>query len=757
MTRKASYEAWIDWHGIGGLALGCGVWSATAGVVSPPTVTKSTEQVYFGDHSYKLAFPARAGTDNFTFDGNSSQDFDSGIFAEDTSAEASIQVAPIDFGSTRYSVWIYSDTSFVMEMRVSTDLGASWGHGTLTAGEWTEVYVTRTEDYAVPKGENSIIRLYPTGTADAVTCYVGLIQVVKDYTGADRPEENLTGDRVVDGETIKSGILADRQPPVITYGRDKASDLASVVAGSTDILLNNYSGVYTPPSQLVDYAAQRQLILRIRTDAGTYNNAYVGWTENIELDADPDEKSVSITTIDHMVRALETNVRTELHETIRTGEAIKAILDAANIPYNDEDIDSGATILTWWGFNGKALDGIQAIVASEGPPATYMMNGLGRFSFHDRHHRVRASYGTTPAYTVVGTAAEVEDSNTDFVFLKGSKIERGRTTVLNQVNITSKAVKIADEVSAVWTAPEKRYTWTGYKTFVGAVDGGFIDGEEPIKGRVILAPSDGLDDYEYKVEIGVKAYPTSDHAFPEEPDFIVESGEVFVEDYSTSGTEVVVTLYASGESTIRGLQFRARAVTSEDVTSTVDDSYSQQKYGVLPTDYAAEWASPNDADSVSKWILEHNRSIRPKAEILLLNTSEALLDKIVQSDLGQRIHIKASHWGKDDDFAVEGIRHELKQQGREHRFTLLAQQVEPETASSSAVVRRFDGPAVQFNEAGTGFGFGVFSSAASIGEFVFDSEERGFDVGVFGETGSIQNVPFLLGSSRLDSEDELAY
>ena len=746
--RDASYEAWIDFYGIGGLALGSGTWAATAGVTAPPTVTKSEEQVYFGSNSYKLLFPDRGGVEFFTLDAGPG--FDTGTFGATTSAEAVINVAPVTDGSTRYSVWVYSPTSFEAQLEITASTGTTVGSvQTIPATTWTEMTLVRTVDYAVPKSSGTTIKLIPASTS-ASTCYVGLIQVVRDYTGA-KAMENVSGGAAGTPENQR-GLLSDRQEPTISYGRDSASDLSGVKAGSVDFLLNNYSGVYTPPSRVVDYATRRQVVLRVRTDSGKYTNAYVGMTEDFELDADPDERSVSVTSTDQLSRMEEIDVDTQLYPSIRTGAALKAILDAAEIPYDDEDIDSGGTTLVWWSWHGTAADGVREVVGSEGPPATYMMDGEGKFVFHDRHHRVRASYNPNPVYTVVARASDITDSTKEFQWLKGTKIERGRTTVVNRVTSKGRHARIDDEISVVWTAPEQTYTFEGSKTFTGDVDGGFIDGQEPVKGEFTLADSPGLDDNEMNLSTELRLTdldPENQDEEVTEPDYVVESGSVYLDDYSTSGSQASITLVAKGKATIRGLQLRGRKVEYEEFSDTTEDLESQARCGVLDKEYDALSASPNDAWAVSQWVMDHNSRSRPRATIELLNSSGDLLDKIVGTDLGQKIHVRAvTDWGIDMDFAVEAVQHQLKQRGKEHRFTIQAEATHPEILVTSQVFT-FDGGSSE------GFDFGGFGSTTIIDPFTFD--DSAFDEANFGDSAAITDEPFILGTSRLDSDAEVWY
>lgn len=112
-----------------------------------------------------------------------------------------------------------------------------------------------------------------------------------------------------------------------------------------------------------------------------------------------DERKVTLTGLDPLAKLGEAKAYTGLYPSIRTGDAINAVLDAIDWPANARDIDTGGTILRWWIVNGDdAWSAIQEILAAEGSPAIITSDGNGNVVFRDRHHRLFTTLNANPTF-----------------------------------------------------------------------------------------------------------------------------------------------------------------------------------------------------------------------------------------------------------------------------------------------------------------------------------------------------------------------
>lgn len=111
------------------------------------------------------------------------------------------------------------------------------------------------------------------------------------------------------------------------------------------------------------------------------------------------ERKVSLTGLDPLAKLSESKATTTLYESIRTGDAIIAILDAIGWPAAARDIDTGSSTLRWWSVREEdAWTAIQDILAAEGAPALITSDGNGNIIFKDRHHRLFSTLNANPTF-----------------------------------------------------------------------------------------------------------------------------------------------------------------------------------------------------------------------------------------------------------------------------------------------------------------------------------------------------------------------
>lgn len=203
-------------------------------------------------------------------------------------------------------------------------------------------------------------------------------------------------------------VNADLRPGVSTEsGRDQSRALSPTAVGSMSFELNNLNRVYSPENGSSPIAGFVNPARDLWIDAvwqGRRYNLFRGYLDEYKVDPHPNVKRVNATALDALSLLKEVKVSTPLYPSIRTGEAIHAVLDSIGWPYNRRDIDLGATTLRWWFAEGQdAWTVINDLVKAEGPPALLTSSALGSISFRDRHHRLWTTLNNNPTFNA-GTA-----------------------------------------------------------------------------------------------------------------------------------------------------------------------------------------------------------------------------------------------------------------------------------------------------------------------------------------------------------------
>jgi len=698
MSRVPTYTCYIDWFGHGGLNSGLSNWQYLLdGFQHPASAELSTEQAYRGEYSLKIVDTAASG----------SSTANSRMFKPFTAVTGVPMTA---------TMWVYIPSgSFTggLSMEVFSVNLVSYGFDTTTVHDtWVPLEIAFT-----PTASNQLVIGIKGafGTVGDGTFYIGWSQIQSDY------------------DDVSCDFLLTRSVPNIQYGRDKAVEFADMQVGSGTFMLNNSTGKYNPTSLTSPIAdglvPNRQIVISAIPDSGQEYTLFNGFTQDYVLESDINNQSVSIPCVDYLSRLAEIDVSTDLYPSIRTGEAFQAIIEAAGfyeqqkirveLPFDsvriEFGVDSGATTLRWWSFKGKALDGLKEIMKAEGPPSLFTMGSSGIVRFQDRHHRVRPTFTSTPAFKLVACAEDVVDPATDFPVTDGTSIDFGWETFFNRVTAKSSDVSLGEDISVIWTDPQKSRTFTNITTITADLDDGFIEGQSPIQGHLVKVDIPGPIEFDLVVDTE-----------PDDADYIVQQGDVTLVDYARSGTQVSITFSANGTATISNLRFRARTIQTQAIEKVYDSAASQTKYrSVKPFEFDGGVAGPNDTEDIALWILRQNSSMRPRAELVIQNISEDALAAILNSSLSQVITVDNHLWELDQPFHIESLRHQLAAMGRDHKLTISAEAAEP---------LGFQNP-----------------------EFTFNVADHGFDQGVFGSSVVHTDQPFILGTSELDSTDEVWY
>lgn len=488
------------------------------------------------------------------------------------------------------------------------------------------------------------------------------------------------------GEDVTGDVLR-REPLTIVYGRDQARSLSPMRAGEASFLLNNVSRDYSPENDSSPLAGTilpaRPARIRAIHLAQTHS-LFHGFTDDYDVLPDINNRSVKLTFLDALARFRGTEISTELHHGIRTGEAIGLVLDAIGWPEADRDLDLGASILPWWWEDGTdALSALESIVSSEGPPALATVGADGAFVFHDRHHRLTDAASLT-------SQATFTDVDVEPVFSRPLVYDHGWRDIINSVTF---------QVGERGPSAVPEVAWSSDRIY------SIADGESlPIRTR----PSD----------------PVIGAITPVEgTDFRIRSGTVTASLLDTSGQSVTILLTASGgPAELDQLQLRAFPVAvRRTVQVHFDDPVSIERYGRRTGSIEAPFANVHDALAIAEIVLAHRAERLPIVHMRVQNATDERLTQQLSRDLSDRITIVEPELGLDDEFFIEQIAHNAD--GFFYHETIFG---------CEKTLSQIDN-AFTFDVAGRGFDDGKFGLAGLSDPdnmFRFDEAGRGFNDGL---------------------------
>ena len=716
MSRVPEYKLLIDWYSHGGLLLPLEGWEAQGASLSP-----SLDRAVFGDRSLYVTWDMEAPSQRVSrsFPGTPHAPYSVHVWAYVPDGHSDVTVSAIDNGGNAIvstpvilkDTWYEAildlpPTSKPVEIRVTP--------GAVTA----ETFVFDDPDRGFDKG------LFPVPGGASPDSF---------QFGSTGPNFNegvfLSGSSVYIGgirastadDDMSCRILATRTAPEVSYGRDDARDLDTIKAGDMTFELDNSDGLFTPRNTgagLGRHVGPNRAVRLFALYEGKEYTLFTGSTTDFVLHADAAHRSVAISATDQIARLSDVTIHTDLYPSIRTGDAIHAILDAAGFT-GPRDIDPGASVLRWWARGGvSAKEALDSLMEAEGPPAIYHMGEDGGFFFRDRNHRLKYPRSTTSQVTI----SECREDSADSVwFLEDSTIEYGWSDVVNVVEADADLATPSSEESSVWQSEETVMILPGEsKVYEASVDGGYLKAVQPVGVDVEIARNDGPEAQD--VMLGA---PERDEPY----DYVVLAGKVKVESRYTEGTRVVIEATNTGTDVARimGMQLRGRLIETEAASRYFSDEASIKHYGDQKSlDFGATTLCPSDVEAVSLKVLNTRAYKRPTCSLVLINHNPHLTREVLTRNFSDLITVDSSLWGINNGMYVEAIDHSIQDLGHEHRVTY--------TCESE--------PMLAFEDA---FQFGA-------------SAEYGFDEGVFQAASLVSpsNV-FRLDQSELDGPDRLAY
>ena len=251
-----------------------------------------------------------------------------------------------------------------------------------------------------------------------------------------------------EAENVTCNVIDRGVPWMIRMGRDKERVLSPMAPGRAQVELDNTTRDYSPDNASSPLAGNvlpgREVRMRATLN-GTVYSLMRGHLDDFEILPDLENRSVQITCLDVFDRFHSVAIRTEVHESVRTGEAVHIILDAAGWPTWQRDIDLGVTGIPWlWFEDVDAFTALQQVVDSEGPPALLTVDADGNVVFRDRHHRLLRPASST-----------VQATFTDVELSPPVIYDHGLRNIVNSVEYTIPVYKQGGGVLAVvWSSEE---------------------------------------------------------------------------------------------------------------------------------------------------------------------------------------------------------------------------------------------------------------------------------------------------------------
>jgi hypothetical protein len=512
---------------------------------------------------------------------------------------------------------------------------------------------------------------------------------------------NGDGTFTLPGEEVTSDIISD---VVVSHGRDQERQLNPSVIGSAAFDLVNVDRAYSPENPSSPLAGNldpaRPAKIEVAWNGLTYP-VFRGRLDDFDLKADRSDRSVNFSFLDGLNDLQGVQLSTGVYSSMRTGDLINTVLDLAGWT-GGRDIDPGATFVPWWWEDGPtALEAIQKLVRSEGPPSIAYVGPDGTFIFRDRHHRIlnqrsqisQASFGAA----AVGCASPVV---TGYDFTAPFTYSHGMRDIVNVVNFEVAERSPDALLTDVWTSESTVSLGIGQSSTIT------VSAQDPFRGA--LTPVQGVD----FTKTG--------------------AGLVQVTLSRTEGQSATITLLAVGGSvTVTGLKLRAHSIPVRRTTRISQrDSASVTLHGERSYPNDAPWANVHDAFAIANMILLHYATRRPTVQIRVVAQDPAHLSQILQRDISDRIHIRNDEISLDADFFIEKITHTIRrfnQAGKPPVHAVVFGCEKDLTATTNPFT---------FDLRGAGFDQGVFdpiSADRPDNVFIFDDANNGrFDFGLLG-------------------------
>lgn len=436
-------------------------------------------------------------------------------------------------------------------------------------------------------------------------------------------------------EDVSAYVLGVRTPLSWSFGRDSARSVSLIKSGSVDIELKNIDKRFSPDNgsspMTGNLGPGKPVLIKAVHNSITYNLFY-GYIDDFDLDPFRTQRSVTISCMDALGKFAENSATTILYESIQTGPAISAILDAVGWT-GGRSIDTGATTIRWfWADKDPALEAINDIVASEGPTAIAFIDNSGNFCFRDRTHRSMRAASITSNCIFRDTGAE---TSTDVNFSDPANYNVGFRDLANDVqfNVDERDPNV---LGPVWDTQDK------FRVPASTTVNIAVSTDDPFFGALVP-----VQDIDYTLESGLVS-------------------SITISRTSGASTNIAIT---AGVTTaiIDTLQLRAYLVpVQRQYTVTSSDATSQTKYGLKTwTEEVPKWVSRNDAQAIADYIVAMRKDRLPVFEVTINSGNDNRRVQQLTRDISDRVHIVEDNTLSNHDYYIEQVSYEIGDVGED--------------------------------------------------------------------------------------------
>lgn len=492
------------------------------------------------------------------------------------------------------------------------------------------------------------------------------------------------------GDDITNQVL-NRTGISIQYGRDQSRALSPPQSGQVNMEVDNRSGDYSPENTSSPLFGKlgpgRPVLIQAIHMATTYN-LFQGQLDDFTIQPDRQQQSVNFSALDLLGKLRSCTAHTELHFSIRTGNAVRHLLDEIGWPLSKRQIDPGVSFMRWWWADGDdCFTAMQNLVLTEGPGALFSIDPDGNALFQDRAHRVLTPASTTSQATFLTTGTEP-------LFSEPFGYDIGWKDLINQASFNVEERAPGGRVTPIWMSDQASI----------AIDNGST------------------------VQITVQADDPFFGAVPPEVDvdYLVVTGSTITVTLSrTSGQSTTINISASGgNAVISNLQLRGFAVPVVRTVIVGDqDPSSIEQAGLRDYPDEAPYASSGDALAIAQLVVAQRANPLPIISMLVNNKNDTRIAQMLTRDISDRITVVEPTISLNRDFYIEQIKHDINPDAR-YQSTTFGCEATLDVDNANVLI--LDQGELDVNT----LGVSTFNDPSMV--FLFDDPTQGqFDVGLF--------------------------
>ncbi len=488
-----------------------------------------------------------------------------------------------------------------------------------------------------------------------------------------KPTATVSVDWDNDGNygNANSDITADVIDLSWVMGRNYASQLSgNSTAGKLTATLHNTSGKYSPNNTSSPLTGKIEPALRLKLQVGTgsfpytfpiiFNgtNQFVGRLEEIKpAPSTRGQKRATLTAYGSLgfLNAFKVNLATQ--SSVRTDQAVGAVLDDAGWPAGDRVLATGQTTMTrFWVDNMQTMEALRIAEETEGGFIKETKDG--DIGFESRHTRLAGDYLTSQA-----TFSDASDATNGY-----KQIEQidPLSTIINHTEAVTRNYTTAGSATVLWTLGE-----------VGA-DSPLL---APNESRTFEARFPNPSSDNEAVEVGAWTTPasTTDYTANSASN---GSGTNLTSSMGVTNTKIaermiitIINNHATTSAYLTKLQARGTAVTQQQNTVRSIDTTSQAKYGERK--FVAETEFIPSTTEAQKWcefqLAIYSTPVNILKMSFVASNSHTQLVEALTRNISDRITVVATNeaeLGINADFFIESVRHTLNSNSHVTTFAL---------------------------------------------------------------------------------------